>query len=246
MYADPKKYDELYERYLEDFNFIKEHAKQTTQPIIKLACGTGRLTVPMAKMGYRMIGVDIHEGMLKHAQDKADHEGVKIQFFCQDCSKLSIPFKSDMIYMTGNSFQHFLTNESQDNLFVSVARHLLPNGDFIFDIRNPILTELALGEDTSKQTINEKGQKVIERNVEVYDHLTQILHCTTHTEIIENESIVNSSTLSLSLRYTFPMELKRLMDSHGFELINLYGSWKKDQFEKNSISMVVHCRLRDS
>ena len=44
--------------------------------------------------------------------------------------------------MTGNSFQHFLTNESQDALFASVKRHLNPKGELVFDTRNPILHEL--------------------------------------------------------------------------------------------------------
>ena len=140
--------------------------------------------------------------------------------------------------MTGNSFQHFLTNESQDALFHSVKKHLHKNGEFIFDTRNPILHEL-VESDISEESIVQHGErtKVISR--EIYHPLTQILQCTS-TYISskgEYEDCIN-------LRYTYPLELKRLLHQHGFELIALHGSWKKELFDENSISMVVHARLK--
>ena len=89
-YADPEMYDHLYEGYQKDLNVILEWAK-SDQPIIELACGTGRLTIPMAQRGFQMIGVDLHEGMLERAKQKAKEQMVSIEFILQDCSKLSIP-----------------------------------------------------------------------------------------------------------------------------------------------------------
>lgn len=115
--------------------------------------------------------------MLKYAQEKADAEGLNIHLSVQDCTKLNLPIKSNFIYMTGNSFQHFLTNESQDALFISVKRHLNTKGEFIFDTRNPILHEL-LNVDISEESIEQNGEitKVISQ--EVYNPLNQILECT--------------------------------------------------------------------
>lgn len=140
--------------------------------------------------------------------------------------------------MTGNSFQHFLTNESQDALFHSVKKHLQTNGEFIFDTRNPILNEL-VEVDISEESIVQHGEltKVISR--EIYNPLTQILQCT--STYISSKSEYEDC---INLRYTYPLELKRLLHQHGFELIALYGSWKKELFDENSISMVVHARLK--
>ena len=176
--------------------------------------------------------------MLKYAQYKADAEGLNIHLSVQDCTQLNLPIKSNFIYMTGNSFQHFLTNESQDALFASVKRHLNPKGEFIFDTRNPILHELSTV-DISEESIELNGvtTKVISK--EAYNHLTQILECTS-TYISSN----NEYNDSIKLRYTYPLELKRLLQQHGFELVNIYGSWKKAKFDANSISMVVHAQLK--
>src|SRR4051794_40607959 len=118
-YADPEMYDHLYEGYQKDLGTILKWATHG-QPILELACGTGRLTIPMAQRGFQMIGVDLHEGMLARARQKAIEQGVTIEFVQQDCTQLNIHVKSSLAFMTGNSFQHFLTNEAQDALLQSV------------------------------------------------------------------------------------------------------------------------------
>ena len=243
-YDDPEKYDEMYGNYQDDLCYIMEFASEIDQRVIELACGTGRLTIPMAKSGLHMVGVDLHGGMLSRAKQKAAHEQLNIIFEHQDCTELDLAYKSPLIFMTGNSFQHFLTNESQDALLHSVNRHLLPNGQFIFDTRNPNIAELSAVEEFEESYVNNENQTVFEKHFEEYNHDTQILYCETRTDIIENEQLIHTAKDSISLRYVFPMELHRLLDSHGFELINLYGSWKKDTFVRDSISMIVHCRLK--
>jgi ubiquinone/menaquinone biosynthesis C-methylase UbiE len=243
-YENPERYDELYGKYQDDLLYMMAYAIGIEDPIIELACGTGRLTIPMAKSGLNMVGIDLHDGMLNRAKQKAAHEQLSIIFEQQDCTKLELPCKSPLIFMTGNSFQHFLTNESQDALFHSVKKHLLPNGQFIFDTRNPILAELAVVDEYEERPINKDTQTVIGKNVEEYNHETQILNCVTETIILENEQVIHTTRDSISLRYVFPLELTRLVEEHGFELLHLYGSWKKEDYKKDSISMVVHCRLK--
>ena len=237
-YANPEEYDETYKSYTADLEFIEAHLGENTQTIIELACGTGRLAIPLAKQGHLVYGVDIDAGMLEYAQNKADTKGLNIHLSIQDCTQLNLPIQSNFIYMTGNSFQHFLTNESQDALFNSVKRHLNPKGEFIFDTRNPILHDLS-NVDIVEELIESNGETTKVISKDEYNHLTQILECTS-TYISPNTEYKDS----IKLRYTYPLELKRLLQQHGFELVNLYGSWKKERFVANSISMIVHAQLK--
>ena len=238
-YKLPEEYDETYKNYTADLNFIEAYLGENKSAIIELACGTGRLAIPLAKKGHTVYGVDIDQGMLDFAQKKALSEDVDIQLSVQDCTQLNLPIKSNFIYMTGNSFQHFLTNESQNALFKSVKKHLNPGGEFLFDTRNPILHELAK-DQIYEESIEKNGETFHVVNKESYDPLTQILHCTsTYT------STQNQYTDSINLRYTYPLEMKRLLEQHGFELIHIYGSWTKAVFDANSISMVIHARLKE-
>jgi 2-polyprenyl-3-methyl-5-hydroxy-6-metoxy-1,4-benzoquinol methylase len=87
-YENPERYDELYGKYQDDLLYLMEYATGIEDPIIELACGTGRLTIPMAKRGLNMVGIDLHDGMLSRAKQKAAHEQLSILFEQQDCTKL--------------------------------------------------------------------------------------------------------------------------------------------------------------
>ncbi|WP_336045930.1 class I SAM-dependent methyltransferase [Solibacillus ferritrahens] len=239
-YKLPEEYDETYKNYTADLDFIEAYLGENKSTIIELACGTGRLAIPLAKRGHTVYGVDIDQGMLHFAQEMARKKGVDIHLSVQDCTQLNLPIKSDFIYMTGNSFQHFLTNESQDALFMSVKKHLNPAGEFLFDTRNPILHELAKDE-IYEESIDKNGETCTVINQETYDPLTQILHCTSTYTSSQKEYKDR-----IKLRYTYPLEMQRLLEQHGFELIHIYGSWTKATFDANSISMVIHARLKNA
>lgn len=237
-YANPEKYAKTYKSYTADLVFIAAHLGDSPQTIIELACGTGRLAIPLAKQGHTVYGVDIDAGMLEYARNEAISEGVRIHLDVQDVTQLKLAVQSGFIFMTGNSFQHFLTNASQDALFNAVKKHLKPKGEFIFDTRNPILHELAII-DNFEETIDVNGELINVTSKEEYNHGTQILDCTSI-----HHSPTNEYKDSIKLRYTFPLEMKRLLEQHGFELLNLYGSWEKEKFYANSVSMIIHAKLK--
>ena len=242
-YADPEMYDHLYEGYQKDLNMIVEWAKPN-QPVIELACGTGRLTIPLASRGFQMVGVDLHEGMLKRAKQKAKEQMVSVEFLLQDCTKLNIPVKSSLVFMTGNSFQHFLTNELQDALLQSVRQHLIEDGVFIFDTRNPLLHELAAVDEYEQKYRDKNGNQIIEFHRDEYNSMTQILHCHTDRQIYQGEALIAKEQDGISLRYSFPLEMNRVLEDNGFEILQVYGDWDKKELNAKSISMVYVCMVR--
>ncbi|KOP78692.1 hypothetical protein AMS59_12845 [Lysinibacillus sp. FJAT-14745] len=238
-YKDPIEYDKLHENYNVDLHFIENLLSKNSNTIIELACGTGRLAIPLAKQGHEVYAIDIHEGMIQQAIENAKNENIDVHFTVQDCTQLNLPITSNFIYMTGNSFQHFLSNASQNALFQSVKQHLHPGGEFVFDTRNPILSELSIVDEYEESLVTSKGEKLTIQHHEEYDPITQILTCRSINKL-EHSTFEDS----IRLRYTYPMELKRLLEQNGFDLLHLYGSWNKNDFTKDSISMIVHAQLK--
>ncbi|MFJ8090644.1 class I SAM-dependent methyltransferase [Lysinibacillus sp. NPDC095746] len=237
-YNNPIEYDALHENYNVDLYFIENLLNKNNDTIIELACGTGRLAIPLAKQGYHVYAVDIHAGMLQLAIEKARNENINIHFTVQDCTQLQLLITSNFVFMTGNAFQHFLSNESQNALFHSVKKHLHPGGEFVFDTRNTILSELTIVDEYEKSSVNSEGGKLTIQHREEYDPITQILTCRSINKL-EHATFEDS----IRLRYTYPMEMKRLLEQHGFEVLHIYRSWNKNDFTKDSPSMIVHARL---
>ena len=87
-YDDPILYDMENELYIEDVPFLMKEALKTVGPIIDLACGTGRVTIPLASKGHQLIGVDVHRGMLDAARKKSEELNLNIKWVEQHCTKL--------------------------------------------------------------------------------------------------------------------------------------------------------------
>ena len=57
--------------------FYREEACRAAGPVLELACGTGRLTVPIAHDGHEIVGLDASPTMLDAAHSKAKEAGVR-------------------------------------------------------------------------------------------------------------------------------------------------------------------------
>ncbi|WP_325166714.1 class I SAM-dependent methyltransferase [Viridibacillus soli] len=69
-----------------------------------MACGTGRVTIPLAENGHQIVGVDIHTGMLDEAKRKSAEQNLPIEWIQQNCTQLDLDFKTSFAYSVGNSF----------------------------------------------------------------------------------------------------------------------------------------------
>lgn len=92
-------YDGL-NKSLSDLEFYKKWLPQNKDAkILELCCGTGRLTIPIAKDGYNIKGVDYTLSMLERAKEKAFQAGLKIDFIEADIRGLDLGEKFDFISM---------------------------------------------------------------------------------------------------------------------------------------------------
>src|SRR4029453_2332758 len=60
----------------EDVAFYVEEALRAGSPVVELGVGTGRIAVPTAAAGVRVIGVDSSPGMLEVCRERAELAGV--------------------------------------------------------------------------------------------------------------------------------------------------------------------------
>ncbi|WP_456276384.1 class I SAM-dependent methyltransferase [Bacillus sp. AK128] len=245
-YNNPSLYDQENDTYKDDVRFLEKWVSKTEGVIIDLACGTGRATIPLAKNGHQLIGVDLHKGMLGEARRKTAQLDLQVEWVEQDCSKLNLNVKSNLIFTVGNSFQHFLTNEAQDGLLRSVHQHLETGGIFIFGTRFPNADELLLPltEEYWKTYLDQETQhKVDVYTISTYDSLNQVQHNNTIRKFINQaEEVVDEIRTNISLRYVFPKEMERMLSGNGLEILSVYKDWNETPLTNDSNQMVYVCR----
>lgn len=244
-YTTPELYD-LENAIVDEMPILLPLAQETGGPFLDLACGTGRTTLPLAAAGFEITGVDASEPMLARAREKASEQGLAIAFHQQDCMQLDLPLTARMVTMTGHAFQEFLTNAAQDLLLCSVSRHLAPGGIFVFDTRFPSRDNIQTpeGEQPWQAVTDERGWTVAASVIWSYDAVAQIQDYVFIDRISDGSGAMDETRSLGRLRYTWPREMERLLDMHGFDLETIYGGWNGSALAADSYDMVVIARKR--
>jgi ubiquinone/menaquinone biosynthesis C-methylase UbiE len=74
--------------------FISRLAIKPQEWVLDVACGTGNLAIPAARSGAKVVGQDIASNLLQQARERADSEGLEIQFDEGDAEQM--PYHSGM------------------------------------------------------------------------------------------------------------------------------------------------------
>lgn len=153
MYNDfAEVYDRLqdadYERFVNFYERIFEKNGLKPELVLDLACGTGNITLPMAKRGYDMIGLDMSVEMLNIARDKAFEAEKEILFLCQDMCEMELFGTVDAIVCALDGVNYITDYEDLKRLFRLVQNYLNPGGVFIFDINSIHKLKNVLGNNT--------------------------------------------------------------------------------------------------
>lgn len=144
----------VYDRLMDDFDYpawagfyLDMLARAGVRPkrMCDCACGTGGLTLPLARRGIQMTGVDIAQEMLELAAQKARQSGVQISFVCQDMCRLKLPRPVDAIICGCDGVNYLIGDGRVRAFFQAAHEQLSPGGALAFDISSAYKLRQVLG-----------------------------------------------------------------------------------------------------
>jgi ubiquinone/menaquinone biosynthesis C-methylase UbiE len=237
--ADAREYDRVsqyYDRFFRGLpgerQFYVNEARNA-HSILELASGTGRITIPIAKQGSRVTGLDVSERMLDIARKKAQKKGrSNISFVRGDMRSFSIASKFDLIIIPYNAFLHLLTRTDQKKALLRIRRHLKKDGRLIFSVFVPDVRKIV--ENHARTFSNRKKADVRLYETSFYDTFNQQIRI--EFEFRQRGKPPSRSTIRL--RYCFRDELLALLENAGFKLMSLNGGFKGEKLTQKSRQMV--------
>ena len=133
LYANGNHYDQIYNAFsLEpEIAFYRDLAAQTDGPVLELACGTGRVAIPLARAGFQVAGIDVAQAMLDQARKKAAAEDLDVQWIYGDIRNFDLSGRFGLIFIPNNSICHVLTRTDFAAAIACVKKHLHPQGRFV-------------------------------------------------------------------------------------------------------------------
>lgn len=114
--------------------------------VCECACGTGSLTIPLARMGYQMTGVDLSPDMLFEASQKARKAGAMIPFVKQDMRVLHLHRQMDAVLCTNDGLNYLKDAAELTDFFRAAWMALRDGGGLFMDVSTPYKLENVLGD----------------------------------------------------------------------------------------------------
>lgn len=245
FYSDAERYDLVMGAFASGdlLDFYRRRVARYGEPVLELACGSGRLTIPLAKVGVNITGIDISEQMLDLAKLKANKAGVNIHFLQEDMRSFDLGEKFKLIFIPAQSLSHLHTRAEIEDCFSCVRRHLADEGRLLIELFNPSVNLLARQSDrryTVGQYENPKESFQVYVSEEVrYDAASQI----NHIRWFFRDGRSNEETvLSFAMRQFFPQEIDALLGYNGFRIEHKYGSYNDEEFSSDAAKQLIICR----
>ena len=127
---------------------LNKECKIRPELVLDLGCGTGKMTLELARRGYDMTGIDYSPEMLDIARSIADEEGHDILWLCQDMREFELYGTVDAVVCCLDCINHLEDENDLDKCFKLVHNYLIPDGIFIFDINAKFKFENVYADNT--------------------------------------------------------------------------------------------------
>ncbi|WP_226531477.1 daptide-type RiPP biosynthesis methyltransferase [Microbacterium paraoxydans] len=107
-------------------------AREAAGPILDVAAGGGRLTIPLVRSGRTVTALDLSGDMLSHLR-RALPEHPRLDCVVADMRDFTLERQYDLVVLGATSIT-LLDGEGRALLYASVRRHLAPGGVFAFTV----------------------------------------------------------------------------------------------------------------
>jgi SAM-dependent methyltransferase len=213
--AIARLYDPWSRSVTEDVSFYLEEARRSGGPVVELCVGTGRIAVPIASDGIRVIGVDSSQGMLEVCAERASLAGVELDLRLGDFRDPPVDEVVPLVICPFRSLLHAESDADRRRALRAVRRLLRPDGRFVFDVFTP-----------SREDIEETDGRWLEREPGIFERADWDENAQTLTLSVRGAE--TRSTLRLT--WLEPDDWRALLEDEGFAVDACYGWFDRRPF----------------
>ena len=246
---------ELYDLFPfdKDIPFYLDLASAAGGRVLELACGSGRLLVPLAEAGNSVVGLDSSRPMLARAEERLRRAGPEVAARTSlvegDMRAFELGERFDLVIIAVRSFAHVQSRLDQQAVLRASARQLRPGGLLAVDLLNPTPSWLGEAPGSRRQDLAREvsEDKLIVTRTETVvgtDLAAQVRVIRSEYELIDEYGAVRKRIVEWPFRYTYRFEAEHLLERAGFEVEGVYGGYEREDFRSTSESLLLVGRKR--
>lgn len=205
--------------------------------LLDAACGTGTMSVLMSEKGFDVIGTDASADMLSEAQNKMYESGRDILFLCQSFEELNLYGTVDAAICTLDGINHLTDEKEVQTAFDRISLFMNPGGVFVFDVNTVYKHRNVLADNTFVydmddvycvwQNFSDPQTDTVEMSLDIFEN--------------EGESWYRSCD-SVTERAYPDEKIRQLLNSAGFEVLEVCDFMTREAVRENSEKAVYVCR----
>ena len=218
-------YDDWLSARRDDVDFYSSYFAGFPGTVLELACGTGRILLPISRAGVEIHGLDGSEDMLRVLRAKATQNGQPgIQVYHQPMEAFSIGMAFNAIFVASGSFQLLTAPEDAMRSLKCIREHLKDGGCFVADIFIPwdaITERESSAYHVTRDTVRPNGERSLVLERFTTDLVRQLKLGTYRYEFYSDKHLVSCVTDDLVIRWYWKDEFLRLLVDAGFSTVQV-------------------------
>ena len=256
IYKRPEDYDLEHVGDTDDIRFfLKLATRLRPRKVLELACGDGRVTVPLAELGatngFQVAGLEIVPEMLEAARLRSATATARVQQHLTlhpgDMRDWRLDSLFDLILTPCSSMCHLLTLDDQLAAWRCAYTNLEPGGRFVVDV-----TMADLG--SYVDSVQARPREIVEVDLDTFDEPSQtrlIRYRTTKYAADEQRAKIRflydkyvgtaqpeHSVSDFESHVYYPREMRLLFQSTGFRVDEVYGDYYGGALKPGSPQMI--------
>lgn len=207
--------------------------------LLDLGCGTGSMSIEMAKRGFDVIGVDSSVGMLNEARRKCFESGKDILLLNQNMQEIDLFGTVDAAICVLDGINHLSSSDEVKRTFEKVSLFMNPGGIFAFDVNTLFKHEKILADNafiyeldgmfcTWQNSFNQ-GDGSVDIDLDFFE---------------EEDGVYYRSSESFTERAYELDEIKQWLEDAGFEITGIYDDMTLESIKPDTQRAVFSARKK--
>lgn len=229
----------------DDIPFYVGEAVGATTPILELGVGAGRVAIPVAQGGKRVVGLDSSPAMLAQGRRRAATAKVahRIRFVEGDMRDFRLGQRFDRIFIPFRAILHLPTPDDLVACLRAVRDHLTPKGRLVFNVFEPDPKFIRADQDRTvfrgEFRHPTTGRRTFLWAHHAYDLVARRVNIRAITEELDDRGVVVERRYRFTaLRLTTRKEYEAAFARAGLRPIALYGWFDRRRFTARTKEMV--------
>lgn len=239
-------YDWSYQGYEQDIAFFATLAGTYGSPILEVACGTGRIIIPLARCGVQVVGIDLSDHMLDIARCKLskepDYVRDRVSFTQADMRGFDLGSAFAAAFIPNASVFHLPDTDALLACFSCLYKHIVPGGIAVIDVVAParmanqvvdVENKVGEGINPSTQLLTREFNKKL--RIDHDNQFVKVLH--TYVECCGNEERV--FVFEQNYRWMQIDEGITILSSAGFADVKAMGDYDGSPYNIDSPRLIL-------